>query len=634
MTYTNSLYHPHRRVTRAVRVGDVFIGGNHPILVQSMATTPTTDTDATVAQIQSLVAAGCPLVRLTVPRQADLQNLPNIRKAMHQKNIDVPLVADIHFLPSLALEACKYVDKVRINPGNFADRKRFDVREYTDQEYQLELERIAEEFSPIVREAKKRGIAMRIGTNHGSLSDRIMNRFGDTPEGMVASALEFIRIAQAENFHDLIVSMKASNPMVMIQAYRSLVQAMDQEQMDYPLHLGVTEAGDGQDGRIKSAIGIGSLLTDGLGDTIRVSLTEDPEREIPVAMALIQQCARSPLDRMQSENDFEKKYSEPSWNPLSYERRSSNAWQDRTLTIGERAPVVVRTTADAGWPSDLKPECVSVKKIPMPQPEGPVVIAQPDQGPTAWQHADGVIIGAHQQWAQPKYADKLLAQAKDKAIWVRVQNQTQASMLPDVLAAFSTHPKLGVEVRHAKLVGLARLVANVLHQEGSKVPLHLAVQTSTEESHTDMILRVSSELGGLLCDGLGDSIEVVHVNPTVSQELSFAVLQATRLRMLRADYIACPSCGRTLFNLQETTARIREKTNHLEGVKIAIMGCIVNGPGEMADADFGYVGSGPGRINLFVGKECVQRNIDQAQADEKLIDLIKAHGRWHEPPAA
>lgn len=617
---------PLRRKTRPVSVGDVIIGGDQPIVVQSMTTTPTTDTDATVAQIESLVKAGCPLVRLTVPRQADLDNLKNIKKRLREKHLTVPLVADIHFLPKLALGACDYVDKVRINPGNFADRKRFEVREYTDEEYAKELSRVAEAFVPIVRKAKERGIAMRIGTNHGSLSDRIMNRFGDTPQGMVESALEFIHIAREENYHDLICSMKSSNPFVMIQAYRLLVKEMNARAWDYPLHLGVTEAGDGQDGRVKSAIGIGSLLFDGLGDTIRVSLTEDPEKEIPVALQIASLFSKG------WEGDAPSNLPEPSWNPFEYMRRTSDPIEHGSFAYGGQELIKVRTH---GSFQQTEPpiEAVSVpssaSRLPQVQdvPHFSLLDAKKTQGSLQ----GAVSVPVNPAWLQEAYLPKLQQTFSDQILHFRIERQEQLDTLISLIQAFETTSRVGVDVSGRQIIGLGRLVAIELAKANLNPPMHLRVLPFDDEKHEQMMIRASVELGALLSDGIGDSIEVVHDNESFAHLLSFGILQATRLRMSRTDYISCPSCGRTLFDLQETTARIREKTNHLKGVKIAIMGCIVNGPGEMADADFGYVGSGPGKINLFVGKECVEKNIDQQFADDRLIDLIKSHGRWIEP---
>ena len=644
-SYIPSILRAHRRQTREVRVGEVMIGGRNPIVVQSMTTTPTTDTQGTIRQMEKLLEVGCEIVRLTVPTQSDMDNIPNIRAEMKRLNMTVPLVADIHFMPKLALQACDYFEKVRVNPGNFADKKKFEIREYTDAQYQEELERIQESFSPIVRRAKLNGIAIRVGTNHGSLSDRIMNRFGDTPMGMVESALEFIRIAQDESFHDIVISMKSSNPQVMVHAYRLLVSRMNELKMDYPLHLGVTEAGDGEDGRIKSAMGIGSLLADGLGDTIRVSLTEDPEHEIPVAKRL------AALYEKPFEMKEPAKVVVPSWDFYTYQRRETSVMKNKELSIGGRELIRVATPVSipalAGVKTfDFEPP---IEKISVDVSQ-PISAAQLEEVPSDIVRLlrltsatitdirpervsfDEIALMPSTLWTEETYLTKMIEVFKDKIVWFRITKESQMDQLLDVLQVVKNRIACGVEIEGPFLVDLGRWVATSLTRAGLKMPIHLRYLASSNASEQETIIRASVEIGALLTDGIGDSVEIHSAHAVeFNHRLGFNVLQAARLRMSKTEYIACPSCGRTLFDLQETTAKIRAKTNHLKGVKIAIMGCIVNGPGEMADADFGYVGAGEGQINLYVGKECVERHIPQDNAVEKLVDLIKRHDRWVEP---
>ncbi|MBV9659135.1 MAG: (E)-4-hydroxy-3-methylbut-2-enyl-diphosphate synthase [Verrucomicrobia bacterium] len=596
-TSANSRVHPTpRRRTREVLVGNVGIGGTHPIRIQSMITCDTMDTAASIQQTLDLVAVGCEIVRITAPTVKDAANLQHIVAGLRARGCDVPIVADIHFKPEAALEAAKWVEKVRVNPGNYADSKKFKILEYTDAQYAAELDRIRERFSPLVRLCKERGVAMRIGTNHGSLSDRIMNRYGDTPLGMVESALEFARIARDLDYHAFVFSMKASNPKVMIAAYRLLADRLEKEGDDwnYPLHLGVTEAGDGEDGRIKSAIGIGSLLQDGIGDTVRVSLTEDSVHEIPVARQLVA------LFGAQGElpahaDDYTKKTvaaeAEPSakLDRFSYRRRESAPLTLQGVGLGyEETPrVVVRqATFDkvahklAGL-GDFQPEIVL-------ETAGVVALDPRDEAAVVALNAD----------------------AANRLVTVR-----DGLDLP-VVTAF-------------------RLLAARV-QERHPILLKDALTASTDP-HADFLptlLRAATNLGALLCDGIGDAVLVQGEEaPGQSLRLAYNILQAAGARIFKTDYVACPSCGRTLFNLQETTARIRAATNHLKGVKIAIMGCIVNGPGEMADADFGYVGGAPGKINLYVGKTPVKFNIPADEAVDRLKDLIREHNKWVDAPA-
>jgi (E)-4-hydroxy-3-methylbut-2-enyl-diphosphate synthase len=575
-----SPFYPERRPSRTVRVGSTGLGGDHPVRVQSMLTCDTMDTEACVRDSIALADVGCEIVRITAPTVKDARNLEPIRDALRARGCNVPLVADIHFKPEAALESAKWVEKVRVNPGNYADSKKFAVREYTDNQYAEEIGRIREKFAPLVKLCRERGVSMRIGTNHGSLSDRIMNRYGDTPLGMVESALEFARIAREMNYHDFVFSMKASNPKVMIAAYRLLVSRLAAEGPDwnYPIHLGVTEAGDGEDGRIKSAVGIGSLLADGIGDTIRVSLTEDSVHEIPVAKELVSLFAENCEGWTGSEK--------LSFDPFSYTRRASEKLTINGIPLGsDEVPrvVVTRKHYDAvahklSALGDFQPELV--------YEDLPIVEIDPRNA--------GEVAELN---------------ARSQACLVTVKDGLD---LP-VIAAFRLLAAK-VEARHPILL------------KDSLDP-----RPDPQAPFVRTLLAASARLGSLLCDGIGDAILLrTEDAPGQMLRLSYNILQAVGARIFKTDYVACPSCGRTLFNLQETTARIKAATQHLKGVKIAIMGCIVNGPGEMADADFGYVGGAPGKVNLYVGKKAVKFNIPEGEAVDRLVDLIKEHGRWVE----
>lgn len=586
--------YPLRRPTREVKSGGSAIGGENPIRIQSMLTSDTMDTEACVKETLGLVEVGCEIVRITAPTVKDACNLENIRAALNAAGCHVPLVADIHFKPEAALEAARWVEKIRINPGNFADSKKFHVREYTDAEYTAEIGRIRERFAPLVEICKSRGIAMRIGTNHGSLSDRIMNRHGDTPLGMVESALEFARLSREMDYHDFVFSMKSSNPKVMIQAYRLLVARLDDlqdeelataknEQRDaiswnYPIHLGVTEAGDSEDGRIKSSIGIGSLLADGIGDTIRVSLTEDSVHEIPVARALAD---------LASQRKEAPALDPWPFDPFTYKRRESASIVRNGIASGgsELVRVVVKqTTCDQ-----------LAHKLPGLGDYQPEII---------YEKADIVEIDPRDSTALAK------ANASQNPIFVTIPDDCD---LP--------------------VIGAYRLLASRLD---TRHPILLKDVIGTDSNLSrdflSTLLNAATNIGSLLCDGIGDAVLIQGEKaPGQSLRIAYNTLQAAGVRIFKTDYVACPSCGRTLFNLQETTARIKAATSHLKGVKIAIMGCIVNGPGEMADADFGYVGGAPGKINLYVGKTPVKFNIPQEEAVERLVDLIREHGRWIDP---
>jgi (E)-4-hydroxy-3-methylbut-2-enyl-diphosphate synthase len=573
-----------RRLTREVKVGKVGVGGHHPIRVQSMITCDTMDTEACIGQTMELAAAGCEIVRITAPTVKDAQNLRYIKKGCLERGCDVPIVADIHFKPEAAMEAALWVEKVRINPGNYADSKKFAVKEYNDEQYLAELDRIRERFNPLVRLSRERGISLRIGTNHGSLSDRIMNRYGDTPLGMVESALEFARIARDLQFHDFIFSMKASNPKVMIAAYRLLVARLIEAGPDwnYPVHLGVTEAGDGEDGRIKSAIGIGSLLADGIGDTVRVSLTEDSVHEIPVAQALVAEYNQRP-PAPSGEN---RSVHTLSFDPFTYERRPTAQIEVNGIGMGgeETIRVIVRQQTFDSVVHKLN-------KMGDFQPEG-------------------VMESANLVTVDPS----------DSAAIAELNSSGEARFV-------TINDDIDLPV-----VTAYRLLAAVLEERHPILIKDTFFPSS--DPHRDFLktlLDSATNLGALLCDGIGDAVLVQgEAAPGQSLRLAYNILQGAGARIFKTDYVACPSCGRTLFDLQKTTARIRSATNHLKGVKIAIMGCIVNGPGEMADADFGYVGGAPGKVNLYVGKKPVKFNIPEAEAVGRLVDLIREHGRWIE----
>ena len=573
-----------RRKTREVMVGSVGIGADNPTRIQSMITTDTLDTESSIKEVLQLADAGCEVIRITAQTRRHAANLEHIASGVRSAGCDVPLVADIHFKPDAAMEAAKWVEKVRVNPGNYADKKKFLIRDYTDDQYLEELERIREQFSPLVKLCKERGVAMRIGTNHGSLSDRIMNRYGDTPRGMVESALEFARIARDLDYHNFVFSMKASNPKVMIVAYRLLVSALDEEGADwnYPLHVGVTEAGDGEDGRIKSAIGIGSLLNDGIGDTVRVSLTEEAVCEVPVAKNLVSICKPNSKQEIGDLND-----ENVSFDPFNYNRRSTKKISIQGVSLGEKETVRVFTTQQ-------KFDALSHKLQEMGEFQPEII-----------KETSGLVE------IDPRDTDA-----------VNNINQSEDAMPVGVIDNIDL-----------PVVPAYRLLASRI-EERHPIVLKDTFVPSNDSSlnFENTLLTAASNVGSLLCDGIGDAILVQGEEaPGQSLRLSYNILQAAGVRIFKTDYVACPSCGRTLFDLQETTAKIRAATGHLKGVRIAIMGCIVNGPGEMADADFGYVGGAPAKINLYVGKEPVKFNIPQDEAVDRLIDLIKEHDRWVEP---
>jgi (E)-4-hydroxy-3-methylbut-2-enyl-diphosphate synthase len=664
--YSESLTSYKRIQTRPVKVGNLVIGGGHPIRVQTMTTTDTMDTDATVAQVIRCIEAGAELVRVTAPSKKEAENLANIKAILHSKGFHTPIVADIHFTPNAAEIAARIIEKVRVNPGNYVDKKKFEQIDYTDTEYLEEIERIRERFSPLVLICKEQGTAMRIGTNHGSLSDRIMSRYGDTAIGMVESAMEFLRIARSLDYHQIILSMKSSNPQVMVQAYRLLIQQMQQEFNElYPLHLGVTEAGDGEDGRIKSAIGIGTLLEDGIGDTIRVSLTEDPELEIPVCLDLVKRYNQlSELNTAMVPELTQLPYS-----PFEYTRRATSAVRN---IGGKQVPVVI---ADLSHLSTI--EITDLVAI------GYTYDAASDKWAISDAAADYVFIGNKPLdfnlpvtlsiVATPavcalannteKYhpiidaASFIALDAKHPQLnFVQIDCYSDLSPIPDELLLQIAKDDAVVFCLSSQCnnaMQAVRRMAIKLMQLQIQQPIILVTdsQWQTTDEH---LIHFAIETGALLLEGIGDgiclglsqaaydaSINGSNVsgrnyfnNSSIEQLLNttaFGILQATRTRISKTEYISCPSCGRTLFELQETTAKIRAVTNHLKGLKIAIMGCIVNGPGEMADADFGYVGSGVGKITLYKGKEVMKRNIDSNVAVDELILLLKEHDAWIEP---
>ncbi len=669
--YCNSLTEYKRLATREVKVGDLLLGNNHPIRLQTMTTTDTMDTLATVEQSIRCIEAGAELIRITAPSKKEAENLRNIKEELRRRGYRTPIIADIHFTPNAAEIAARIIEKVRVNPGNYVDKKKFEFIDYTDAEYNEEIDRIRERFTPLVKICREYGTAMRIGTNHGSLSDRIMSRYGDTPMGMVESAMEFLRIARAESYHSIILSMKSSNPQVMVQAYRLLIQQMMQEFNEcYPLHLGVTEAGDGEDGRVKSAAGIGTLLEDGIGDTIRVSLTEDPEFEIPVCRDLVKRYS-PPTPRRGDSKTPPLGGGEAFYNPFTYRRRETFAVDN----IGEKhVPVVVadlskieniteRDLQSIGYTYNESTDKWSIgdaaadyvftgnQILPFALPGTLKVIVYP----AAWMEAEDKAKYF------PIFQDSgyVKANTKSHLNFVMIDCFSDDTSVNDftyldalandktvVLCVSSTNIHAMPAVRRMFIELLQRNVYNPA----------IIICDSYWQTADEHLIHYATECGALLLDGFGDGIclgmtsnaynnsAVTNAsgrnylkNSTIEQFINstaFTILQATRTRISKTEYISCPSCGRTLFDLQETTAKIRAVTNHLKGVKIAIMGCIVNGPGEMADADFGYVGSGIGKITLYRGKEVVKRNVDSDIAVSELILLLKESDAWVEPAEA
>jgi (E)-4-hydroxy-3-methylbut-2-enyl-diphosphate synthase len=657
--YCNSLTNYSRLKTLEVRIGDLLLGNGHPIRVQTMTTTDTMDTKGTVEQSIRCIDAGAELVRITAPSKKEAENLRVIRDELRKRGYTTPLVADIHFTPNAAEIAARIVEKVRVNPGNYVDKKKFEFIEYTDADYVEEIERIRERFTPLVSICKEYGTAMRIGTNHGSLSDRIMSRYGDTPMGMVESAMEFLRIARAEQYHNIILSMKSSNPQVMVQAYRLLVKTMQEEfSVCYPLHLGVTEAGDGEDGRIKSAIGIGTLLEDGIGDTIRVSLTEDPEFEIPVCRDIVNRYK----DRAEKQEEIPS-IDKPPYDPFMYRRRVTGS----VSNIGSKqVPVVVsdmmhKPAINAG---DLE---VIGYRYSAELDKWNIGDAAADYLYTGNKILDFNLPGTlkvlvdHTTWLsapdQTKYHPVLRLEEYTASverssilnfICFDVSRTNEWERMLNLLAADATLIACLESSKQPSMMFVRRFIMEMM-QRGIQSPVIICVETSVL-SIDEQLIHFSTEAGALFLEGMGDGIWLwnnmkdlpdlrvsgrtyleVRNNDQFLNNTAFSILQATRTRISKTEYISCPSCGRTLFDLQETTAKIRSFTHHLKGVKIAIMGCIVNGPGEMADADFGYVGSGPGKITLYKGKEIVKRNVDSEIAVSELIELLKENSAWIDP---
>ena len=636
--FNKNLFKYNRRTSIPVKIGNIEIGGNNPIRIQSMTTTDTMDTNATVNQSIRMINAGCELVRITAPSIKDAKNLRNIKDELNKKGYNVPLVADIHFTPNAAEIAAEIVEKVRINPGNYADKKKFQQIEYDDKSYNDEIERIYERVSPLIKICKTNGTAMRIGTNHGSLSDRIMSRFGDTPLGMVESALEYLRICEDHNYHNIVLSMKASNPLVMVHAYRLLVDKLNNSNLkDYPLHLGVTEAGEGEDGRIKSAIGIGTLLDDGIGDTIRVSLTEEPEFESPVAKLLVNRY------NSRANHTLIKQPKNINFSPFKYEKRESNELFD---IGGDNFPIVISSFSNLEKLDKNKFENLGItyntkSKIWEKSDTSPDYIYIGDSLNT-----EGInyqFIVDYSSWLKDRnkknyyplltfnefidldknlFSDNinfLMIQTTDlekfKNIripenFILILNSNNEHFMPDMRSFF-------------------------LKNFNIKNPVILSKNFNLSYSD-DLIIHSSTDIGGLFIQGYGDGIFIRNHSSEIKEikkinNLSFKILQAARVRVTSTDFISCPSCGRTLFDLQETTAMIRERTDHLKGLKIGIMGCIVNGPGEMADADYGYVGSGVDKITLYRGQEVVKRGINFKYGVDELVNLIKEDGNWIEP---
>ena len=632
--YCNNLYGYSRFQTREVTIGSVKMGGNNPIRLQSMTTTDTMDTEGTIEQSIRMIDAGCELVRITAPSKKEAENLAAIKAGLKARGYDTPLVADIHFTPNAAEVAAEYIEKVRVNPGNYADKKRFETIEYTDESYTAELERIREKFTPLVLKCKALGRAMRIGTNHGSLSDRILSRYGDTPLGMVESAMEFIRICRDHDYHDLVISMKASNAQVMVQAYRLLVATMMEQGMNYPLHLGVTEAGDGEDGRIKSAVGIGTLLEDGLGDTIRVSLTEAPEAEIPVAAMLAE---RYTLRDAHATVPAEA----PAVNPFEYHRRDTR----EVLTIGK--PQVPRVVIDLSHRDTITPATLFAMgynySVPLDKWNMSDLacdfIFTGDSGLDfeipgtlgVIQHADAWMESPNKVRHYPLFSAKVYLAAPELHEQLNFVEASIRDLTPALIDTLKADKTAVLVLTTTHVHGMAEQRAAFFRLIHAKCDVPVIIQRSYSQLDQDRFMLYSStDFGGLLLDGLGDGVWTVapSIPLQIVNRTAFGILQATRTRISKTEYISCPSCGRTLFDLQETTAKIRAATSHLKGVKIGIMGCIVNGPGEMADADYGYVGTGPGKISLYKEKEVVRKNVPEEQAVQALIDLIREHGDW------
>ena len=632
MSYCLDLLNRVRLNTKQVVIGELSLGGESPIRVQSMTTTDTMDTEGSVEQSIRMIEAGSELVRLTAPSKNEAQNLEHIKKKLNSRGYQTPLVADIHFTPNAAEIASRIVEKVRVNPGNYADKKKFEEIEYTDESYQAELERIEKKFTPLVLLCKEEGTTMRIGTNHGSLSDRILSRYGDTPEGMVESAMEFIRICEKNIYHDIVISMKASNTIVMVQAYRLLVSRMLENKMVYPTHLGVTEAGDGEDGRIKSAVGIGALLEDGIGDTIRVSLTEEPEAEIPVAQKIIKKYENQHVFKL-PQVSFQESYS-----PFSYSKRASSEVLKTGSShvpvvfadLSEKANITQANLFGFGYNYSKKLDkwhimdqaadylYVGENKIDFELPGTISIVCSFENWKLFYRQKPACF---------PLITPELLSEMESDSIFFLALKAEEE--IPENLGLY-TKAIIVLESDYDNKTQLFRKSYLALLKAEIKNPVILKIDSKEEDAESFQIYS-SIDVGASLIDGFGDGIWLKgKQSSALINTTSFGILQATRTRISKTEYISCPSCGRTLFDLQETTAKIRARTDHLKGLKIGIMGCIVNGPGEMADADYGYVGTGPGKINLYKEKTVVKRNIPEAEAVEALVDLIKENGDWAE----
>ncbi len=638
--YCDSLTEYSRFRTREVKVGNIGVGGDNPIRIQSMTVVDTMDTEGSVEEAVRMIEAGAELVRITAPGKNQAHNLKNIRDELRKRGYETPLVADIHFKPNAAEIAARIVEKVRINPGNYADKKRFKEFEISDEHYEAELERIRERFSPLVKICKEEGTAMRIGTNHGSLSDRIMNRYGDTPLGMVESALEFVRICEEHDYHDIILSMKASNTRVMVQAYRLLVKKMKEEGMNYPLHLGVTEAGEGEEGRTKSAVGIGTLLEDGLGDTIRVSLTEAPEVEPPVAQKLAERYNARKADPVIPPVE------QYPVDPFQYEKRKARSLFNFG---GDKDPRVIADLSDKEAITPATFFGIGYN-YSVPTDKWNMNDLAADYAFIGSNKLDFEIPGTlgviqeHEVWEQdgrtkPRHypllsCDQYLSggSRSENMNFIAADAREVDDVLINALAMDNTAVLVLSTSNPHGMPDQRRVFVDLLNKSCDvPVVIHRKYSGMEEENFK---LYAATDLGGLLNDGLGDGVWVEAHDVCGHQAVNnnvFGILQAARVRITRTEYISCPSCGRTLFDLQETTAAIRERTDHLKGVKIGIMGCIVNGPGEMADADYGYVGAAPGKITLYKGHEVVRKNIPSEEAVDALIDLIDEHGDWVEP---
>lgn len=640
--YCNSLTEYSRFITREVKIGDLLLGGTNPIRVQSMTTTDTMDTKATVAQSIRMIEAGCELVRITAPSLNEAKNLELIKKEIRAAGFNTPLVADIHFTPNAAEMAARLVEKVRVNPGNYADKKKFETIDYSNEAYEAELERIRDRFTPLVKICKEYGTAMRIGTNHGSLSDRIMSRYGDSPLGMVESALEFVRICEDNNYHDIVISMKASNTQVMVQAYRLLVHKMIETGRNYPLHLGVTEAGDGEDGRIKSAVGIGTLLEDGLGDTIRVSLTEEPEFEIPVARNLADRYTTRKGHTVIPSIERELPY-----NPFEYNRHKTR----EVINIGSHN--VPRVIADLSNKQEITPATLF--------PYGYAYSVPMDKWNLTDQAVDFIytgnttvefnipgtlgIIYNSEHWktikekirCYPLFCGEEYFKSEHRSNELNFIVVDHSVLTPSFIQKITGEKNCVLILDSFNTAAMAEIRRLIIDLKNMKCDLPIILKFNYSGiSEEQFQLYASTDAGALLLDGMSDGLWLKQNNCVSAQVLNstqFGILQATRTRISKTEYISCPSCGRTLFDLQETTQKIRERTDHLKGVKIGIMGCIVNGPGEMADADYGYVGTGPGKISLYKGKEVVKKNVTSETAVDELIALIKEHGDWIEKNA-